>query len=310
MFGKNTLTRVVVVAAIVAAAALAIAAVIGFAAGGFVPGQFGRAGAAVDERKSIELEGIDLISVGFVSGKTRVVEAAGSTLEARVHGMIAIGNPDAVPHLVVQRAGSTVTVSFERPQPLSLGISWNNLELEVGVPRGYAKGLAVKTVSADLQVADHVYTGLDLSTTSGDVTVGAVSAPNVSLRTTSGDLRATRLAAQRTEISSVSGDVRVGSMTGDATLRTTSGSASLAFAAAPGRIDAESTSGQVTIQLPADAQFELDARSTSGRVTCVFPIAIKENRSGGGSHVLSGTVGSGGSAVTVSTVSGDISIAR
>jgi hypothetical protein len=272
MFGKNTLTRVVVIAAIVAAAALAIATVIGFAAGGFVPRQFGRAGAAVDERKSIELEGIDLISVTFVSGKTRVVEAAGSSLEVRVHGMIAIGNPDAAPHLVVQRAGSTVTVSFERPQPLRMGISWNNLELEVGVPRGFAKGLAVKTVSAGLQVADHAYTSLDLSTTSGDVTVGAVSAQSVSLRTTSGDLRATRLAAQRVEISSVSGDV--------------------------------------AISLPGNAQFELDARSTSGRVTCVFPITIKENRSGGGSNVLSGTVGAGGSVVTVSTVSGDISIAR
>lgn len=292
MFGKNTLTRVVVIAAIVAAAALTIAAVIGFAAGGFVPRQFGRAGAAVDEKKSIELEGIDLISVSFVSGKTRVVEAAGSALEARVHGMVAIGNPDAAPHLVVQRAGSTVTVSFERPQPLGMGISWNNLELEVGVPRGYAKGLAVKTVSADLQVADHAYTSLDLSTTSGDATVGAVSAPSVSLRTTSGDLRATRLTAQLVEISSVSGNTRLG------------------FEAIPGRIEVRSTSGDVAITLPGNAQFELDARSTSGRVTCVFPIAIKENRSGGGSHVLSGTVGAGGSVVAVRTVSGDISIAR
>jgi lia operon protein LiaG len=294
MFGKNTLTRVVVITAIVAAAALAIATIIGFAAGGFVPRQFGRAGVMVDERKSLDLQGIDLISVTFVSGKTRVVEGAGSSVEAWVHGTIGTGNPDAVPHLVVERAGSAVNINFERTQPLSMGFFWSNLELEVSVPSGYGKRLAVKTVSADVEIADHAYTGLDLSTTSGDVKVGAVSAANVSLRTTSGDLRATRLTAQRIEISSVSGDVVVGSMTGDASLA----------------IDAESTSGDVTISLPANAQFELDARSTSGRLTCEFPITIKENRSGGGSHVLSGTVGTGGSPVTVRTVSGDIKIAR
>jgi len=310
MFGKNTLTRVVVITAIVAAAALALAAVIGFAAGGFSPRQFGRAGAAVDERKSLALQGIDLLSVTFVSGKVRIVEGAGSSVEAWVHGTIGTGKPHAVPHLVVERSGSAADIRLERTQPLGMGFFWSNLELEVSVPSGYGKGLAVKTVSADLEVADHAYTSLDISTTSGDVKVGAVSAADIRLRTTSGSLRAGRLTAQRVDISSVSGDVAVGSMTGDASLRTTSGKAELAFVAVPGRIEAESTSGDVTIALTSNAQFALDARSTSGKLTCGFPITIKENRSGGGRHVLSGTVGAGGSPVTVRTVSGDISIAR
>jgi hypothetical protein len=192
----------------------------------------------------------------------------------------------------VERSGSAAGIRLERILPLSMGLYWSNLVLEVSLPAGYMKKLTVKTVSADVEVADHSYSALEVSTTSGDLTV---SAANVSLRITSGDLRATRLTDQRIEISSLSGDVEVGSMSGDA---------SLAIAAVPGRIDAGSVSGDITIALPVNAQFALDARSTSGKLTCGFPITIKENRSGGGSHVLSGTVGAGGSSVVVRTVSG------
>jgi hypothetical protein len=310
MFGKNTLTRVVVITAIVAVVALGLAMVVGFAAGGFSPRQFGRAGAAVDERKSLELQGIDLLSVTFVSGKVLIVEGAGSSVEAWVHGTIGAGNPDAVPHLVVERSGSSADIRLERIPPLGMGLYWSNLALEVSLPAGYMKKLTVKTVSADVEVADHSYSALEVSTTSGDLTVGAVSAPDFRMSTTSGDLRAARVSAQRADISSVSGDVEVASMTGDTNLRTTSGKASLTFEALPGRIDAGSVSGDITIALPVNAQFALDARSTSGKLTCGFPITIKENRSGGGSHVLSGTVGAGGSSVVVRTVSGDIGIAR
>jgi len=291
MFGKNTLTRVVVITAIVAVVALGLATIIGFAAGGFSPRQFGRSGIAVDERKTLSLDGIDLVSIVWVSGKVRIVEGAGRSVEAWVHGTVGTGNPDAVPHLFAERSGSTADIHLERKSPVSIGFFWNDLVLEVSVPVGYARKLTVKAVSADVDIADHTYSSLELSTTSGDVKVGAVT-------------------AQRTEISSVSGDVEVRSMTGDTNLRTTSGSASLAFAAVPGRINAGSTSGDITITLPSDAQLDLDARSTSGTVTCGFPITIRENRSGGGSHVLSGTVGAGANMVVVRTVSGDIKIAR
>lgn len=310
MFGKNTLTRVVVITAIVAVVALGLATIIGFAAGGFSPRQFGRSGIAVDERKTLSLDGIDLVSIVWVSGKVRIVEGAGRSVEAWVHGTVGTGNPDAVPHLFAERSGSTADIHLERKSPVSIGFFWNDLVLEVSVPAGFANKLTVKAVSADVEVADHTYSGLELSTTSGDVKVGAVRAADFRISTTSGSLSVARVAAQRTEISSVSGDVEVKSMTGDTNLRTTSGSAILAFAAVPGRINAGSTSGDMTITLPSDAQFDLDARSTSGTVTCGFPITIRENRSGGGSHMLSGTVGAGANMVVVRTVSGDIKIAR
>ncbi len=110
------------------------------------------------------------------------------------------------------------------------------------------------------------------------------------------------------EITSVSGHVRVKSLRGDLTARTVSGDMSLTYPAGPGRLDVESTSGSVTLHLPAGASFILDAHSTSGDIRCRFPITISQSADGGGRHALAGTVGAGAGRIQVRTVSGDMRI--
>jgi lia operon protein LiaG len=310
MFPKSMLIRVVVITAIVSVAALGLAAIIGFAAGGFNPRQFGRAGQSIDERQSVSLDEIDLVSIVAVSEDVRIVEGTGDSIEAWFHGTVGSNSQNAIPHLVAGRNGRTAEIRVGDRTPMLLGFFWSDLVLEVSVPKAYAKRLSVTTVSAGVNVADHAYAGLEISTTSGDVKVEAVRAAEVSMHTTSGELRAARIVAERVSLSSVSGDVDVKSLSGDTALRTTSGQATLVFEAVPARLDAVSTSGDLSFRLPADAQFTLDARSTSGDVRCAFPIAIGESRSGGGSHVLTGTVGTSANALAVRTVSGEIRIQR
>jgi lia operon protein LiaG len=165
-------------------------------------------------------------------------------------------------------------------------------------------------VSGNIRIADHAFAALTLSTTSGDAQAGTVSAQDFSMKTTSGDLTVENAASRRSEISTVSGDVRVKSLKGDATLHTNSGTVNVGFAAVPGRIEASSTSGDVLLRFPADAQFVLDARSTSGDITCRFPITISSGSTGGGRHALAGAVGTGTGQVSVRTVSGDVRIEK
>ena len=308
MIGKTILTRVVMITAAVAVASLGIAALIGFAVGGFHPARFGGTGMAVDERKSLPLDGVAEIAITAVSEDIRIVEGTGDSVEAWYHGTVGTSRSDAVPRLVAERRGSTAELRVERNRPMSIGFFWSDLSLEVKVPKGYAQKLSAKTVSGNIDVADHGYAGLALSTTSGDMRIGAVSAAGFSAHTVSGELLAASVASQASDITSVSGDVDVKSITGDMTVHTTSGEVTLGFAATPARFDGESTSGDIMIRLPRDAQFTLDARSTSGEVVCRFPITISESRKGGGSHVLSGAVGAGAGAVSVRTVSGEIRI--
>jgi lia operon protein LiaG len=310
MLGTSKLTRVVIVTAIVAAGALAIAALIGLAAGGFQPRQLGRVGTTIDERKSLPLDGVDLVSISSVSDDVRVVEGDGTGVDAWFHGTAGSASADSLPHLVVERSGATVDIRLERKRPFSLGFFWSDLRLEVTVPRGYARSISVTTTSADMELPDHAFDVVTLSTTSGEVKTGALSASDFKAHSTSGDVRVSGLTARRADLSSVSGEVRMESAKAETTVRTVSGDVTLAFSAAPAAVDAESTSGEITMTLPADAAFTLDARSTSGDVRCQFPITISESRNGGGSHVLAGTVGAGTGKISARTVSGDIRIQR
>jgi hypothetical protein len=307
--GKKSIARVVTITAIITAAALVIAAAVGFATGGFIPGSRGRASLTIDERKSLPLDGIDLVSIAAVSEHVSIVPGTGSTVDAWLHGTVDASSREGLPHLVAERTGTTADIRSERPS-MSVGFFWGDLVLEVSIPAAYMKGLEAKTVSGDIDAADHTYAGLAMSTTSGSIRAGHMSVSELSVHTTSGGVTAQSVSAKSSDISAVSGDVKVKSLTGDATVGTTSGGIQLAFVAVPSRVDAGSTSGDVKVSFPAASQFALDARSTSGDVRCAFPITIGENASGGGHHVLSGTIGTGTGAVTLHTVSGDIRVEK
>jgi DUF4097 and DUF4098 domain-containing protein YvlB len=289
MKSKSTFTRVVIITAAVTAGCLGIAAVIGITTAGFVPGRL-EAATTVDESKSIPLSGVDLVSIRSVSDEVRIIEGTGGAIQARLHGTVSSSSPDAQPRLSAERSGSTVEIRLERTSLFTFGFAWNHLVLEVSIPKGYRGKLEARSVSADLDVAEHAYQGLALATTSGSMRAGAVTASEFSARTTSGDLAVEALRAEQISAVSVSGSLTIG------------------VASAPRRLQAESTSGTVTVLLPSDASFTLDAHSTSGDVRCAFPIVVERSRNGGGDHLLAGKVGTGAGLVAVRTVSGDIRV--
>jgi lia operon protein LiaG len=305
MTGKNPALRVIAVIAIVAGGCLAIAALIGLGASGVTTRSPARYNLALDERQSAVLDGVGMVSLTTISERLRVIDGSGDQLQAWLHGA-ARGRGD-VPRLVVERTGDGIDVHLERaPAP---GFSWNDLTLEVSLPAGYSGRLVAKSVSAEIELADHAYAGVAASTTSGKIRVGSLKAADFAMHSTSGALRAAAISARQVDISSVSGEVEVESLTGATTVRTISGEVKLSFAATPSRLDAGSTSGELSLRLPADAGFTLDASSTSGEVSCEFPLTAAGSGAGAGRH-LAGVVGGGVNVVAAHTVSGEIRIRR
>ena len=134
----------------------------------------------------------------------------------------------------------------------------------------------------------------------------------------SGGVRARRLVCERLTISTVSGEAEIeggmeslrysstsGGMRADGLPEgcavetdTVSGNMELRFDGCPGDIEADSTSGSLTVYLPGDVGFELDYDSGSGDLDCDFP-SLREVY--GDSVMFS---------MDVSTTSGDLDIRK
>jgi lia operon protein LiaG len=240
----------------------------------------------------------------------RIVEGLSGSAEAWLHGTVGAGNRDTMPRLETVRDGTSTEINVERERRFGIGPFWNNLVLEVSVPKGYAGKLSAKTVSAGIEVADHPYAAVALLTTSGDMRVGSLTSGALSVHTTSGGVKIGTAVLRSATLSTVSGTIEAGALSGDTVVHTTSGDVRVTFSAMPARLDASSTSGTITLRLPPDAGFTLDARSTSGDISCKFPITVSESRTGGGRHSLHGVVQAGSGNVLAHTVSGDIRIER
>jgi lia operon protein LiaG len=312
-FGKNATQRIVIGTAIVAGAALLIAAMIALTVGigPYPAGSAPQGGGRVDESKQFPLSGIGSISIDTVAEDVRIVESSDSNVTAHLSGTVGAAQPEAVPHLAAELAGSALRIKVERKSVLFMGPFWQNLVLEVAIPRSYSGSLSTHTVSGDIDMGDRALETVVLGTTSGDGRTGAISAKSFEWKTTSGDLSAAGIESPSSRISSVSGELTVRALTGDLNANSTSGEVRIDYKKAPGNVEIGTVSGDARIALPADSRFQLNARSTSGDITCDFPITMTGSSGGPGRHSLAGSVGEQPqSRLDIHTVSGEIEIRK
>ena len=74
-----------------------------------------------------------------------------------------------------------------------------------------------------------------------------------------------------------------------------------------GELSVRTTNGSVDVTLPASAEFKLDAATTNGGIHTDFPITVQGSLN---SKSLSGTVGSGGRELKVTTTNGGIKLMK
>jgi lia operon protein LiaG len=289
-------------------AALAIAAAIGIASGAFrSPTIAGAQAVTVDETKVFPSSGLAGVDVNAVSEQVRVTQTSDERITVRFHGSVRGVRPDALPALSAEAAGGVLSIRILHWPRVGLAMLASELIIDLAVPRSYGKDLSVRTVSGEVDMDDHTLSGLSVTTTSGAVHLQVMHAARAAVRTTSGELTAAELSGGKTTLTTVSGEIDVRSLSGDVYARTTSGAVRLRYAAQPGAVEIGSTSGEVTLLLPAEARFTLDARSTSGDIRCDFPLTLS---GGKGAHALKGTAGGGATPVRIQTVSGEIAITR
>jgi DUF4097 and DUF4098 domain-containing protein YvlB len=192
--------------------------------------------------------------------------------------------------------------------PASSLVSINTVSADIGVQavRGTQR---LQTVSGDMRTET---SGEDLEcrTVSGDVTIsGSGKKGLVSVTTVSGNATATRLAGE-VNGSTVSGDFTLGvGQTSRSRLRSTSGNLTLQGSLAPdARVDIESISGDVRLDLVGKTGADYDVSSFSGDIRpCFGPKPVRTDEYAPGKEWRHQD-GNGNARVRIKTLSGDVAV--
>ena len=194
--------------------------------------------------------------------------------------------------------------------PAGSQVSINTVSADIGVQavRGTQR---LQSVSGDMRTET---SGEDLEcrTVSGDVTIaGSGRKGLVSITTVSGNASATRLAGE-VNGSTVSGDftLAVGA-TSRSRLRSTSGNLTLQGSLAPdARVDMESISGDVRLDLVGKVGADYDVASFSGEIRpCFGPKPVRTDEYAPGKEWRH-QEGDGSARVRIKTMSGDVDVCR
>ena len=253
----------------------------------------------IDSPTTIDLPGVAALKVRVVSGSVAILgsEDAPSLDVASLTGQ---------PLLVTHEAG-ILTITYEDLQWDGLK-GWlhpqrHSADVTVTVPAGCPTQVGVVNASA---IVSGISASISAKSVSGDITLDGVTG-SVDAKTMSGDL----------EARGIDGEVAFNSISGGLTLA--GGVVSrLAATTVSGQVTADidlrdgaglkvtTVSGDVAVRVPASASARVNLKSRSGRVRSGFDGMSPSP--GRGPTVLSATIGSGSADLTVSSMTGDVTL--
>ena len=237
------------------------------------------------------------IQINNVIGDIRAEPADGD--EVVVTGVRHGRNPERVRIEVVRRREGTVICAVYPPDGNGRWSRDDNDDDDDRGPRDACNPRGTNSRDGDASV---------------DFTVRVPAGVKLAARTVSGDVQATRLRGP-VDARSVSGNVRV-STAGPVQASSVSGSVTATLGRMGGQdLTFRSVSGDVTLEVPAGIDAEFQARTLSGSIDSDFPLRLGGGDERGRYRVRVGqqahaTLGRGGPALHVTTVSGDVVLRR
>lgn len=167
----------------------------------------------------------------------------------------------------------------------------------------YASSIHAGTASGNINM-NLAEGSRDLSTASGNITVLG-GGGDTEADTASGNIKLEN-AQGILELGCASGDIKVMGAAGGGEFETASGNVSLQFDEITASIDAQSTSGNVKLQMPQNTAFTLEAATTSGNINTFFDDQLQYNKKG---NKASGAFnGASDLVISLETTSGNIKV--
>jgi Putative adhesin len=254
----------------------------------------------IDSPTTVDFDGVVALRVRIIAGSVAV-------LATDDRPRLEVNEVSGQPLLVTHEAG-ILTVTYE-------DLSWDGLTSWLRPQRHSANVTIMVQKDCPVQLgvvnATAIVTGVSartsLKSVSGDITLDGVTG-TVDANTISGGIEARHLDGQLA-FHSVSGDLTLAAgCVGHLDAKTVSGgvTADVELAHA-GDMRVSTLSGEVAVRLPAQTGARVDLKSTSGQVRSDFS-ELDAPQGTGVKKVMTGTLGDGSGRVSVSSMTGNVTI--
>lgn len=164
---------------------------------------------------------------------------------------------------------------------------------------GTLSELDIDSVSADVYFEAVGASSTEVESVSGKLRVSGLHCRELSLSSTSGDIIASDCSADELDVETVSGKSEIRGAFGKIEASGVSGRVDIVCTIIAGVIEAKTVSGNISVTLPAGAEFTANLETVSGDLTSEFPCTISGGRL---------ITGSGANRYEFESVSGDVRI--
>lgn len=262
---------------------------------------------SIDEQKTESIQNIKKINISSLSSEVTVNPSDTNEITAHLYGKTSIVNTGSMPKLEVLKNDSSIDIQvvFTDIQVFSW-FSYNNIKLDVTIPKAYLEDLDVDTTSGKININDMTLNGLTIKNMSGGILATNANVKSFTAECSSGGIELKNIISKTTKLKSISGDVRLSGSVGDLTANVTSGNTSATYSEFDNDVNITSISGRISLTLPSNAQFKLKSKAISGNVNCDFDLKDKNS----GHNFLDGVSGTSGKTININSTSGDIEIRK
>lgn len=256
----------------------------------------------VNQEKTSHSSGLKKINIDATSADIVIIPEDRSDVKAQLTGRVS--NREIEPKLEMILDNDRLAINAKLKNIIGININ-SDLQLKIYIPKNYEQSIQVSTASGDVEIRGFMLKEFICNVVSGDLKANDLTSEEISFTSASGSIEGSNITSKSTSFKIVSGNTKLQNFKGDLKGSSTSGKVRVTYATFDNNINLTSTSGDVLLSLPDNAEFYLDARTTSGDVSCSFPITISEKKK---DNVLSGTVKSDKHKISIHVTSGDIEI--